>query len=281
MDVLDLWQSQRGEGFHMTPEDIRKRTEPMEKKLQQRTRGGYLVCASLIVFLSLWAIVSNNLLQRLGAVLTVGALAYMGWQIRGAAMKKPPAGEIGETLSVDFLRAELARQRDFHRGWTFWSRLLLLIPSGLLFFIGFALEHPEVARTIRYETITFLVLGIAAIPLTSGWRINTSGRSTPIVCRRNRHETHFHHRPPRRRADTPGACSRHWRLRAADRSVCSTSRERRGDPEDPRRPHRRAAAERRDRGRRDRAGRSRIVSYGTCKTTSRRPTATRSSRSAR
>jgi NhaP-type Na+/H+ or K+/H+ antiporter len=165
MDVLDLWQSQRGEGFQMTPDDIRQRAERMEKKLQLRTRGGYVVCASLIVFLSFWAIVSNNSLQRLGAVLTIGALVYMARQLRQNAMKKPAASTMGETPSVDYLRTELARQRDFHRGRTFWSRLLLLITSGLLFFLGFAIAHPEVARMIRYETIAFVILGIAAIPL--------------------------------------------------------------------------------------------------------------------
>ncbi len=165
MDVLDLWQSQRGDGFQMTPEDIRKRIETMEKKLKYRTRMGLLVCASLIGFMGLWAVVSNNLLQRLGAVLTAGALVYMGRQIQEYRMKPAPGAEMGETLPVDFLRTELARQRDFHRGWTFWSRMLLFIPSGLLFFLGFAQEHPEVGRMIRYETIGFLVLGAIAIPL--------------------------------------------------------------------------------------------------------------------
>lgn len=165
MDVLDLWQAQSGDGFQMTPDVIRKRIETMDKKLRQRTRGGYLVCASMIFFFAVWAIASSNLLQRLGAVLSIGAMAYMAWQIREAAMRKPPAGEIGETMSVDYLRTELARQRDFHRGRTFWSRLLLLMPSGLLFFLGFAQEHPEVAQMIRSETIAFLVLGVVAIPL--------------------------------------------------------------------------------------------------------------------
>lgn len=162
MDMLDLWQSQRGEGFQMTPEDIRERTETMEKKLKLRTRAGLLVCASLIAFLGLWALGSNNLLLRLGAVLTSGALAYLAWQIQVNRMKPTPGAGMP---SVDFLRVELARQRDFHRGRTFWTRLLFLILSGLLFFAGFAQEHPEVARTIRYETIAFIILGIAAVPL--------------------------------------------------------------------------------------------------------------------
>ena len=137
----------------------------MEKKLKDRTRMGLVVCASLIGFLGLWAVASDNVLQRLGAVLTVGALAYMGRQIQESRMRPAPGAEMGETLPVDFLRTELARQRDFHRGWTFWSRLLLFIPSGLLFFLGFAQEHPEVAQMIRYETIAFLLLGVAAVPL--------------------------------------------------------------------------------------------------------------------
>jgi hypothetical protein len=66
---------------------------------------------------------------------------------------------------VEYLRNELARQRDFHRGSRFWSRMLLLVPGSLVFFAGFAQAHPEVVRTIRFEAISVVVLAIAAIPL--------------------------------------------------------------------------------------------------------------------
>ena len=43
--------------------------------------------------------------------------------------------------------------------------MLLLFPGGLIFFAGFARAHPEVIRTIRFETITVIVFALAAIPL--------------------------------------------------------------------------------------------------------------------
>jgi hypothetical protein len=43
--------------------------------------------------------------------------------------------------------------------------MLFFVPGPLVFFAGFAQAHPEVIRMIRFETITFVVLAIAAIPL--------------------------------------------------------------------------------------------------------------------
>ena len=78
---------------------------------------------------------------------------------------------LGQQISVAgattlaFHREELARQRDFHRGWRLWTRLLLLVPGPQLFFLGFSREHPEVATTILFVAIAALVLAIAAVPV--------------------------------------------------------------------------------------------------------------------
>jgi hypothetical protein len=161
-DVAALWRAQSNEGFRMSSEEIRNRIETMNRKLRRRTFDGYLVCGALIVFFAGWMFVGMNSLQLVGAVLTIIAVSYMAWQIRANRFRTPSI-DVVDTL--EHLRRELARQRDFHRGTRFWSRMLLLVPGGLIFFAGFARAHPEVIRIIRFEIISFVVFSLAAIPL--------------------------------------------------------------------------------------------------------------------
>jgi hypothetical protein len=160
--VAALWRAQSSEGFRMSNEEIRKRIETMNRKMRRRTIDGYLVCAALIIFFVGWMFVGMNSLQLIGAVLTIIAVSYLAWQVRANRFRTPSI-DVVDTL--EHLRRELARQRDFHRGTRFWSRMLLLVPGGLIFFAGFARAHPEVIRIIRFETISFIVFALAAVPL--------------------------------------------------------------------------------------------------------------------
>ena len=163
-DVLALWQNQTTEGFRMTPEEIQMKIQELDTKLRARMRGGYLVCGFLIVAFSLWAVVESDPIMRAGAAAVILSIAYLGYQLRQNRFRQAAASAV-PTASIDHLRTELARQRDFHRGRTFWSRMLFLGPAGLLFLYGFATAHPEVIRIIRFEIATFIVLILAAIPL--------------------------------------------------------------------------------------------------------------------
>ena len=167
-DVVTLWQAQGSDGFRMSTEDIRKRIKTMNRKVRRRTFNGYLVCSVLIVFFIGWMFVGMSSLQKVGAVLTVIGVSYLAWQLRQNRFRGAATGQSGDTVSLDHLRTELARQRDFHRGATFWSRMLALAPGLLVFFAGFAQAqqaHPEVVRIIRFETISCVFFLIAAIPL--------------------------------------------------------------------------------------------------------------------
>jgi hypothetical protein len=163
-DVLALWQNQTAEGYRMTPEEIQMNIQRLETRLQQRTRGGYLVAGFLIVAFAAWLVVDTNPILRAGAAAVIIAVAYLGYQVHRNRFRQAPAPAVAVS-SIDHLRTELERQRDFHRGKTFWSRMLLLGPAGLLFFYGFATAHPEVIRIIRLEIASFIVFVIAAIPL--------------------------------------------------------------------------------------------------------------------
>jgi hypothetical protein len=167
-DVVTLWQAQGTEGFRMSTEDIHRRIETVNRKVRRRTNDGYLVCAVMIVGSIAWMFVGKNPLQTLGAVLSIIGVSYLAWQIRQNRFRGAATGNAGNTASLDHLRTELARQRDFHRGATFWWRMLVLVPGPLVFFAGFAQAqqaHPEVVRIIHFEVISFFVFVIAAIPL--------------------------------------------------------------------------------------------------------------------
>jgi len=163
-DAAAAWQAQSGSGFRMSSEEIRTRLETMNRKMRRRTFNGYLVCAFLIVGFIGWMFVGMNTLQTIGAVFMIIATSFMAWQIRANRFRTPSI-DVVDTL--EHLRRELARQRDFHRGTRFWSRMLLLVPGGLVFFAGFAQAHPEVIRIIRFEIISFVIFAISAIPLNA------------------------------------------------------------------------------------------------------------------
>ena len=108
-------------------------------------------------------------LAETGAVLTAIAVAVLGWQLeanrRASAAAFTRSASAAGATTLAFHREELARQRDFHRGWRLWTRLLLLVPGPQLFFLGFSREHPEVATTILFVAVAALVLAIVAVPL--------------------------------------------------------------------------------------------------------------------
>lgn len=66
---------------------------------------------------------------------------------------------------ASFYRAELERQRDFHRGWWFWSRTLIFMPGPVIFFIGLAQTYPKRATFVWLELAAALILAAIAVPL--------------------------------------------------------------------------------------------------------------------
>ena len=167
-DVVTLWQAQGSDGFRMSTEDIRRRIETLNRKMRRRNFDMYLMCSVLIVFFIGWMFVGMSSLQKVGTVLSIIGVSYLAWQIRQNRFRGAATGQSGDTASLDHLRTELARQRDFHRGATFWSRMLVLAPGLLVFLVGFAQAQqapPQVVRIIRFEIISCVFFIIAAIPL--------------------------------------------------------------------------------------------------------------------
>ena len=170
-DVRMAWQADDAGNIRLSAQDLRARIERVSRRTSHRTIGGLIVCALVMLsWLYVWSVAPlTSGLARAGMTIIVGAIAVLGFQLivhRDVAEDTWRAmAERGGAPSLAFHRWQLERQREFHRGWRVWSRMLLFVPGGVLFFIGFAGEHPEVATTIHLEFAAFLMLAAAAFPV--------------------------------------------------------------------------------------------------------------------
>jgi hypothetical protein len=170
----NLWQTANTENFRMSLDQIHTRIEELGRKTRRRTVGGYISCALVVLACAWWLVQFDNAMQRTGTLMTLLGIGTLFVQLRangrpildGIRRGKRDARQLaaaGERASFAFLRGELERQRNFHRGQPLLARMLALIPGPLLFFAGFAQAHPEIARPIALQAVLFLVLIVVAV----------------------------------------------------------------------------------------------------------------------
>jgi hypothetical protein len=166
-DILRLWNEQPREEHAMSLEDVRSRAQRFEQKLWRRHIATAVLVAVLIVVEAWQVWRSPELLERVGDLLTIAAFVYVGFRFRGyATAPLMPAG-LGLTASVDFYRAQLARQRDLasHP----WRFLAVFIPGVGLSLLGGALDQSPA------QTAAFAAVGVALF-VTIAWVIRRGAR---------------------------------------------------------------------------------------------------------
>ncbi len=170
-NISQVWQRDDADAVRLSVEELRARIDRVGRRSARRTIGGVIAAAiGLTGFWYVWSVAApTSMLTRAGVVLSCLGTGFLVFQLLrhadvGGALRTRMV-ELGAAPSVHFHRWQLERQRDFHSGWRLWLRLLLLTPGPLLFFLGFAGEHPEVARTVRLEMVSVVVLALLAIPI--------------------------------------------------------------------------------------------------------------------
>jgi hypothetical protein len=161
-DLNILWKELGKDTPRIPVDQLRKEAGKLKRGLRRRSFLGGGAAWLVIASFTLFFFVFHNLLQRAGCVLTVLGCAYILVQLRLRPAREMP--EAGETECIRFYRAELERQRDFHRGTWFWSRLLIFLPGPLIFCVGFALAYPQIAIFIWLELAAILIFAALAIP---------------------------------------------------------------------------------------------------------------------
>lgn len=144
--------------------DVFPRTQALMREIKKRTLFGYLACFIVIVAFGRFIFIFPSPLERVGSSLTVAATFYLVYQLHERRNRKLPS-EIHRSACTAFYRTELERQRDFHRGPWFWSRLIVFIPGYILFLIGTAMAHPHLAQSMTRIGACFLGLCVVAVPL--------------------------------------------------------------------------------------------------------------------
>lgn len=162
-DLKVLWQELATNPVQITLDDLQEEEGKLRKGIRKRSvvGGG----AALIggVSYAFFFFLFPNVLQRIGSVLTVLGAVYLLIQLR-----MRPAGvmpDLGGTESIRFYRAELERQRDFHRGWWLWSRLIIILPGPVVWMVGSVQAYPQIAKFMWWVLATFLILAVIAVPL--------------------------------------------------------------------------------------------------------------------
>lgn len=162
-DLKALWKEMEMNPPVFSPDKLRKEADKLRMGLRRRSiiGGGaaWFVIAGFVAFLFFFP----NALQRVGSALTVLAAAYMLVQLRMRPPRDLP--DVCEIAGIQFYRAELERQRDFHRGSWLWSRLLIFLPGPIVFMVGFAQAYPETVPILWLDFATLLVLAVLAVPL--------------------------------------------------------------------------------------------------------------------
>jgi len=168
-DVRDAWQSQPVEPFRMSPDEIHKKIGQLDKKIRRRNFIGFAICFLEIACFSCFYFIFPILIQRIGALLTVLGMGYLVYQLYLNQLQRAEstntAARMGTAALAEFYRAELQRQRDFHCGIWFWSRLIMILPGPLVFIVGLETVYPSLAIYIRAEGAAFLFFAALAIPL--------------------------------------------------------------------------------------------------------------------
>ena len=162
-DLKNIWKELDTNPIQRKADEVRKEAEMLRKGVGRRSALGGLVCLILMASFTVFFFKFPNGLQRIGCVLTVAGVGYLILQLRMRRSSATP--DPGETDCVRFYRAELERQRDFHRGKWFWSRLLIFVPGPIVFMAGFAQAYPKLSSGIRLELAAFLILGVIGVPL--------------------------------------------------------------------------------------------------------------------
>jgi len=166
-DILcAIWQRQNGSSFSMEPDQIQKRFSRLQAELHDLKILGYALFPAMAILFAYWLVFTTQpIITRIGLLLLVLGMSFWVGQIwlysRDHQNAQANSEAAGQTSCVEFYRTVLVRQRDFHRGGWFWSRLFALY-AGLFFTMWEPLHHWH-GRGNATRAVNLLIVSILAI----------------------------------------------------------------------------------------------------------------------
>ena len=162
-DLEKIWKELASNPVQVSADDLRRESRKLRTGVGFRNWFVVGVCCIIIAAYSLFFFRSNTALERIGSLLSIAGTANVIVQF----LKRParPMPDSSAIESISFYRAELERQRDFHRGKGIVSWLLPFLPGPIVFNIAFALDHPLLAPIVGMQMAMFLMGTAIVVPL--------------------------------------------------------------------------------------------------------------------
>jgi hypothetical protein len=176
--VRALWQQQPGTSFSMPAGEIQRKFSRLQKKLRLRMFSAYAICLVEAVWFVGWLIFTNPpAAVRISFLLIIFGLNFLAVQIwldsRERRRILDEANTSQQSTCAEFYRAELVRQRNFHRGPWFWSRLAALLPGLLTISIWEVVAFPGRKPQVFGER---MLAAIVVITIIGFWRNHQASR---------------------------------------------------------------------------------------------------------
>ena len=162
-DLKRLWKELASNPVRISPDDLRREARKLWAGVRLRNWFVVGVCCIIIAAYGVFFFASKTALERIGSVLSIAGAANVIVQFL-----KRPARTMPDFAAIEcirFYRAELQRQRDFHRGRGVGSWLLPLLPGPIIFNVAFALDRPMFAPLVKLQMACFLMAAAIVVPL--------------------------------------------------------------------------------------------------------------------
>jgi len=143
--------------------DVPAAAKVLADRMNQRTRGGSVAVVALALAFGRFLFYAPNTLLQTGSAILVLALVYMLFQLI-TSRPRPIAPNADLSAQAALYRSELMRERDFHRGLFFWSRLAAMAPGFVLFCAGGMAADPSTVHDQITTLALFFLLLLLAIP---------------------------------------------------------------------------------------------------------------------
>lgn len=163
--VRTAWRSEKEESFVMPVEELQARAMQLSAAVRRRNLAEYCAAALVAAVNVYYFFYFSGALARVGSALILAGIAWIVLHLRQyGSLGALPAHTLA---SLDFLTAELTRQRDLLRDiWTWY--LLPLLPGVVLFLLGLheikaAGGSPLVSEHAILRIVAACIIGFALI----------------------------------------------------------------------------------------------------------------------
>lgn len=166
-ELCQAWQTQPHSPFQMSSEALRKSMKKLSRTLLIRDGTVWMIGLFEAGWFTWMLIALPEVFIKAAACLIILGMGFMVGQTwldqRRRRIARIMAEASGGVDSIQFFRSELERQREFHRGLPFWSRLFALLPGLLTFGISAIVFYPWPGNLVgcAVTAVTLLTVPLA------------------------------------------------------------------------------------------------------------------------